>query len=411
MNDQANNNDETDNSDLDGESLSAWLGRPLDDAGGGPFLRFDFEKQETYYIWIHPKTTVREVWRHPWLTLSDDGKRVFTTRFRTMERAVVMRNQYFHEDDGARKVPPVVCPFSLTQEWVYEQLEAGRIAWTDPIFRFEPAESEPRVIYAGGWLGGFQSKRLTDKEKEQIRAVGVELNKAYMQNGRAQQQTVMFVVNNEALGDGPLIAPMSRGLYSEFHSENTKRMMKFTARPEMGDITKHPVCWAIQKKGRFDFVVAETDFPLTDAVRAAFDMPMPDTKKMFAPSNVALLRQGFERHWCHKVAPPWDDLFERALEQVKGTPEAEFPTSFPPSDGERSSSSLASVEPPAEPSLCDKCGELIPDEVFDSDPVKCPHCGVRYELRESDGVFVPVEEKPPESPKPRASRRRTAGKA
>jgi hypothetical protein len=414
------------NSASDDMGVDDWLNHG-DSGGGGQFLKLDFDEVEEYLVWLHPKAPIRALWRHPWMEVSRDGKKVLLTRFTSMEKPIVMREQYFRNDDGSRQQPPQMCPFSLLQEWVHEQIESGKINWCDPIFKVEASE-ETRVVYAGGWLGMFQSKKLSDKQKEEIRTkTKTQLDKAYLQNGRAKEQTVFIVVDNDAPKEGPRIAAVGDGLSKAFKAEVQKRKKANSKNPELADPIKNPVCFSWTKLDKFNFSVAATDIDRTPEIDAAFEMPPCDTSKMFEPSNVAKLRESVEEFWCHDVTPDFDKLFAEAFKAVKGTPAAELPMSFShganaDSDGEGEEGADGADEPAAgapagaaEPSPCDACGKDIPDEVFDGDPVKCPHCGVEYKLDDADGTFKVVEKPAPPPPPPasappvRASRR-TAGK-
>lgn len=398
-----------------------WLNHG-DSSGGGQFLKLDFDENPEYFVWLHPKAPIRALWRHPWLELSRDGKKVMLTRFTSMEKPIVLREQYFYNDDGSRQQPPQLCPFSLLQQWVDEQIESGKINWCDPIFKVEASE-ETRIVYAGGWLGMFQSKKLSDKQKEEVRTKAkIPLDKAYLQNGRAKEQVVFIVVDNDAPGDGPRIAAVGDGLSKAFKAEVQRRKKQFSKNPDMADPIKNPVCFSWTKQDRFNFTVTATDIDRTPAIDEAFAQPPCDTSKMFEPSNVAKLRESMEAFWCHDVTPDFDELFAKAFDAVKGTPAAELPTSFNhganaaagEDGGEEAGDETKGEEESsgaAEPSPCDACGKDIPDEVFDGNPVKCPHCGVEYKLDEADGTFKVVEKPAPPPPATgiRASRR-TAGK-
>ncbi len=420
--------------DLD---IDGWLDHG--DSGGGKFLSGDWkDKDGEIKVWLHPKAPIKALWRHPWKVVSSDGKKIRLSRFTSMERPVTLEKQNFREDDGTREYPPELCPFSLLLEWVWQAIEAGSIDWCDPIFKFEAEEEE--VIYAGGFTGKFQNSKLTDDEKKEIRKnTGIRLNEAFKQNGRASEQVVFIVIQNDDAAAGPVIAAEGRGLSRAFQKCVKDRRQSMTKEPQKADPLKFPVCflWKLEEgKGGFkDYTVVATDDDLTDEIKEAMSDDLPSTSKLFEPSNVPLLRQQFEEYWCHEVTPPWDELFEKAMEATKGTPAGKLPgdseTSrakasdddedeseddkvLPPAKGSKSAPAVAS-EP--EPAPCDACGKPISDDVFENDPVICPHCGAEYEFDETAGEFKvkpkappPEEKKADEPAAPRASRRKPGGK-
>ena len=421
--------------DLD---IDGWLDHG--DSGGGKFLSSDWkDKEGEIKVWLHPKAPIKALWRHPWKVVSSDGKKIRLARFTSMERPVTLEKQNFREDDGTREYPPEVCPFSLMIEWVWQQIEAGTIDWCDPIFKFEADEEE--VTYAGGFTGKFQSNKLTDEEKKEIRKkTGIRLNEAFKQNGRASEQVVFIVIQNDDPGAGPVIAAEGRGLSRAFQKCVKDRRASMTKEPQKADPLKFPVCflWKQEEgKGGFkEYTVVATDDDLTDEIKEAMGEDPPSTSKLFESSNVPLLREQFEEYWCHDVEPPWDDIFAKAMEATKGTPAGSLPSDSKDSKDSKSKSdddeddddddASAAIgggasAPAAEPAPCDVCGEPIADEVFENDPVICPHCGAEYVYDEAAGEFKvkakpePKPEPAPEPPKvdapapPRASRRKPKG--
>lgn len=400
--------------------------------GGGAFLSGDWQDDGSIRIWLHPAAPIRVLYRHPWKECARNGKKVRMTRFTSMEREFILQKQNFRNDDGSREHPPEICPFSLLLEWVYDRIQDGKIGWTSEIFQFRPSDGDAEVIHAGGFCGLFQDKKLTDAQKDAIRKLGIRSDETYKEDCRASEQTVFIVVRNDDPDAGPLIAPVGRGLAQAFKDAVKNRRKQFSKNPELADPIRHPTCfeWSVDKSGPFKrFVIVATDDDLTDKIKAQFAAPLPDTERLFAPSNVALLRKQFEEAWIHKVVPPWDLLFAKAMAAVKGTPAAELDSAFdyganaPDSgaaddvissggSGSKTITTVAAVEP--EVSKCDNCGGSIADEVFDSTPVLCPHCGIEYRYDEAAEEWKPVPKETGaeaggaggETPPPRKSGRR-----
>ncbi len=434
------------------------------EGGGGAFLTLDWDENDEYRFWLHPKAPIKALWRHPWKTIGRDGKSVRMMRYTSMEKPFVLdgMKRNFRDDSGALERPIQMDPFAFLLEWVHEQIESGGIDWCDEIFKFEPPEGESEVIHAGGFVGKFQSRKLSDEEKKEMRKnAGVRQDEAFKQNGKAGESVVFIVVDNEDPGKGPLICPVPGSLSKSFQEEVKRRKKTFCKDPVKADPLKTPTCFSVEKDTSGDFpkyVVAATDDEFTDDIKAAFEEPLPDTRQIFAPSNVAVLRQSFEEHWVHDVVPDWDSIFEKAMEALKDHPASKLPESFdhgankkkdddeededepkserkpatkpakdkkaeekpakpakkeepPPKEEEKDEEEAGDEEPeaPPDPASCDKCNGEIPDKLFPKEPktgdeVACPHCPAIYVYDEKTENY----DLKPEAPKTggiRASRR------
>lgn len=420
--------------------------------GGGKFFKLDFKEKDEYFVWLHPKSDIRAFWRVVWFYVDEDGK-LRINRWTSMEDPSILGRFRFTNDDGSREHTPQVDPFCKLIDWVGVQIEAGKIGFTDEIFKFE-LEDDEKVIHAGGFTGDFMSKDTKEdpEKKKAIRKVGVRLDEAYKENCNAQEETVFIVIDNEEPSNGPQIVTIGRGLSRAFKEEIKRRKTAFGAKKaHEADPFKFPVCfsWKKDTSGEFaKFMVVATQDELTDEIKAAFEEPVPDTSKLFEPSNVAVLRKSFEEHWCHEEVPDWDEIFGAAFEAVKGTPAAKLPdesgsddeedededeekshvksspkASKPePKKVEKKTEVKSKKEPPKEEpkdeeedeteeeekkedessessetdeevSTCDLCDGVLDDEVFESDPVVCPHCGARYEWNEKTETYDIQEEK------------------
>lgn len=424
------------------------------DYGGGSFFTIDWKKDDEYRIWLHPESKIKVFWRVVWKFIDDAGK-LRIMRWNSMEHPETLGRFNFKNDDGSREHSPQVDPFAKLIEWVDVQIVAGRIGYVDEIFKWEPAESDEEVILAGGFTGDFQSKDTkTDAEKKKmIRKAGVRLDEAFKHNCNAQEETVLILVDNKDPEAGPQIATVGRGISRALKECVVGRKRVFGEKDKWkADPFRNPVCfsWTRDETGPFPkYSVVATEDPLTDAIKAAFAMPVPDTRKMFEKSNVAVLEKQMKASWCHSVTPPWDEIFGAAFEAVKGTPAAELPEDFKPSSSdddddepeEKPKTTKAAAPPKTETKpapktreeelekkeeqinaetqagddavLCEVCDGVMPEEVLASNPVICPGCGAKYVEDPADPTNLVLEKKEPpkEEPKPdpkpevRASRR------
>lgn len=376
-------------------------------------------------VWLHPRGKLLKRWSHTFYRLNTFKEKttVRMTRFNSMESTEVCRAQYFLDNAGNRETPPQICPFALTLEWVRQQVRSGKIGWMDKIFAIgadvEGVDQKTvEVVYAGGWIGLFDSKEVKeskDKLKELSKA-GIRVDNAYRQKGFAQMQWVLSVVDDDKSEDGAKIATESKTLGDKF-GEAIDKHRKALENPSWSPIdavtkTKQriegePVLFLLEHdsskpRGMTNSVTVLPKAEPSDEVLAAFEQDPPDTSEVLAQSNVAQLRAWFEEYWCHKIVPPWNELFAKAMERVKGTPAAELPEEFNPDNMGGGSTSTTAAEDDDKFVACDRCDKAMP-----ADATKCPNCGAEYEV-DKDGNFSLKPDAPKEeTPAPRLPKRRT----
>lgn len=428
------------------------------DYSGGKFFKIDWKTKKEYRVWFHPRSTIFVLWRVVWKFVDDKGK-LRLTRWNSMEDPAILSKFNFKDDKGYHEHSPQVDPFTKLIEFVDVSMKASKIGFVDEIFKFDPEDGEEETILAGGFTGEFQSKatKESDELKKMMRKSGVRRDEAFKHNCNAQPETVFIFVDNDESEAGAQICTLGKGPSKAFKDEIDRRKKVFAADRSKADPFKNPVCFSIERDDGGDFPSYEcvaTEDPRTDAINAAFEAEVPDTHKMREKSNVALLRQQMEAHWCHAVVPDWDDIFGAAFKAVEGTDAARLPDGHASSSDDDDDDSATTIEakpaakpavkpaapkeaPPApaavaapppidampsvelevtpavivvEGSTCDACDGAIGDEVFASSPVVCPHCGQLYE-EDADGNFVMAEKKPAAVEAPKAEPPKTETRA
>lgn len=388
---------------------------------------------------LHTEAPIYSLWSHSWYALGKDKEtdeeRLFFVRFNSYEdERRSLRNMRYRLDGkkpehahqypwhtepvryhGVREFPPEVCPFAFLLEWVREQIETGKIGWTDKIFDIdvEGGDENATVIHAGGFCNLFRGD-MTKEEKVQLKKAGVRLDEAYQESGFPRLQYVFVVVPYDKPEGGPVIAIESETIGKKMQKHINDRRDDLGA--DEGDPRKNPVVfrWEYDESKSFSAkydVKVRTKTELTDEHRAAIqgEYPRDRLDRLTEDSNLVQLRQGFERWWCHKVVPPWDAIFSVAMERYKGQPVTQDPADFDPDqlegddegDEEADTGGLPSQAdaPDAEDDdevECDHCHQAMP-----GDATTCPHCGATYDAA---GNMTPPPPKEPEKPKTRKSR-------
>ncbi len=416
----------------DDMGVDDWLDQKDGSGGGdGPkYLKLFGDDEKEHRVWIAPKAVskIKNIWRVVWPVLDREGKKVRLLRWNVMEPTDRLRKTFlykmnFKEDDGSFQHQPTVDPFAFLLQWVNQQIEGGTLGFTDPIFAWEPEEGDETAIHAGGFVNGFSGSKIPDDRKALVAKAKIRGTEGYKESCVPKEETVLILVDDENPEDGPQICTIGRGFSKSFQEAIENRKKRFSKKEiteGKHELDKFPACWSITKddSGPFPkYIVAESAGDITEELQAAFDADLPDTSKMYAPSNVAMLRDSMQTHWVHEeIEPDWDEIFKRAEKAVEGTPAAEATTSFnygknvkKEEETEENEESKTQPEEKKEEAVdappCDACGKPIPLEVFDSDPVKCPHCGAEYELKDGEYCLKPKVEEKVEKPKIRASRR------
>ena len=403
---------------MSGMSLDEFLGHKSSERGaGGKILNWRKRKPAAITTWLHTKANLVALWRHGWPRLVDferDGAKsveVWGGTFNCHEQEDVLKRQYKRTNDGDRIAPPQVCPICLLAEYLRQQVQAGKMAWTDPVFRFEGDNpDQTNVLTAAGIYNGY-SGDLSRDEVADLRRAGIRRDEAWKQNAMAKCSYVFSIADNDAPAEGVQVCVETTAL-----GDAVKRVIR-DQMDALGETEGHPLKtpYAI----RWEYHPEETEFNrkyralampravLTPEIQALImETDAPDIQPMIAKGNVGSLRMAMETHAL--VDLPFDKLFAAAdgsAEQV--APKQESRTEVgrvvqrPPATGRRGTPEpepapepvvtqrrRAAPPKPAEPTMpeypkgtviipCDSCGA----KMADTDDT-CWKCGAKYEMDE-----------------------------
>ncbi len=373
-------------------------------AGGGGSYLWDWKKDGKLDVWLHPAGKPVKIYMHRWYTVGKDREtnqpKLRPMRFNTLEDDTVIEKRFFRDrDTGDLEYPPEICPFAKLLEWVHQACKSGVINWLDHIFRFEVGDRTIRMR-AGGFTGAFTSRKLTEKQRKELRDGGVVLTEAWKESCQPRAQYVFRVVKNAEPEKGCLIAMEAEALGLAVQKVIRDRIEDLAQKhgeadaKRLGSPWTNPYCirWKYDEtkdfSDRYD-AKAMFSIDMSDEVKAALKADAPSVGEDTGPGNIAMLRASFESHWCHQVRPPWDELFAVAEEKLAGTPAAASPDSF-------DYGANAKDEEPAETFVCDECGGTMQADEF-----VCPKCGAEYN---EEGVLI----KKPEPPKRTRSQAKAA---
>jgi len=386
-------------------------------SGGRGFLG-NWKENGRLDVWLHPGGSFAALWSHRWLRLVKDRESELLIlrgwRWKCMEKESILKKQKYREDDDSREIPPTVCPVCLLIEWMRVEVNEGRLAWTDEVFRFTPEDEsqEEAVLHAGGMTGqigeAFKKKTITRDDKVELRRAAIRGDEVYKEEVAARLQYVFTVVPHDDADGGCVIAiePQTVG-------DKTKKVIRDRQEDdgkEKGNPLLNPYAFRWVYDANKEFSAKYDVKPMlsltpSDDVQAAFDEDPPDIGDIIAAGNVAEMRLSMEASWCGKIDPPWDDIFGPAEEAVKGTPEAEAASDF------NYGANADAGDDGGDDQADDDDDNLYACEVCkkgSADPNKCEHCGAEYD---DDGKLTkdPREKAPP---KPRGrSRRQAASKS
>lgn len=412
---------------MSGMSLDEFLGHKSSERGsGGKILQWRKRKPPAITTWLHTKANLVALWRHGWPRLVEmerDGAKqveVWGGTFNCHEQEDVLRRQYKRTHEGERIVPPQVCPICLLAEYLRTEVQAGRLAWTEPVFRFEgDVPDQTNVLTAAGIYNGF-SGDMTRDEVADLRRAGIRRDEAWKQNAMAKCSYVFSIADNDAPGEGVQVCVETTAL-----GDAVKRVIR-DQMDALGETEGHPLKtpYAIKWEYHPDEVefnrkyraLAMPRAVLTPEIQALIvDAPPPDIQPIISKGNVASLRTAMETHAL--IDLPFDRLFaaaEGSAEQV--APKQEPRTAVgqvaqrPPRTGRREAPEpepapavatrrRAAPPKPAEPVMpnypagtvmlpCDSCGAKMADT-----DTTCWKCGAKYEV-EAEAAPTVAKAKP-----------------
>lgn len=401
---------------MSGMSLDEFLGHKSSTYGGGKILNWKKRKPPQLNIWLHTQAPFVALWRHGWprmVEIERDGEKVrevWGGSFNCWENEETLKKQY-RRTDGARVLPPERCPLCLLAEYLRGEVDAGRLAWTEPVFEFEA--DDPRntvVLTAAGLYNGFGGD-LSRTELAELRRAGIRRDEAWKQNAMAKCSYVFSIVDDDDVAGGVQVCIETTAL-----GDAVKRVIR-DQMDALGETEGHPLKtpYAI----RWEYHPDEQEFskkyrslalpkvPLTPEIRAFIvDAQPPDIQPLIGLGDAVALRAVMET--AAKIDLPFDSLFapsagpaDRAQVPARQAPRRESPPITEAAEyAEVAADSKVAAGPrrrrqtrpaePTEPQMpdypagtvfipCDSrgCGA----KMADTDDT-CWKCGAKYELDE-----------------------------
>ena len=401
-------------------------------AGGsrGAYLT-KWKKDGKVNTWLHTERLPMAVWRHggiPRVVVLDDRqtnesvRHIWSGDWVCAEDESVLREQYSLDDKGAREHPPEHCAICRMNDYIRRLVTAGRMPWTEPVFRFEgDVETETQTLFAGGM---FMTRKFIEAlDAEEIKAarkLGVDTRELWKQNCYAKCEYLFCVVDDAHPESGVQKAfnPSSLG----DAVKNVISDMRESKGVEEGDPTQNPYCiqWQYREKEtdpkkKYHALPVEK-VKLTDGVKELIYGVAPDISKDIRPFNVIEMRAFLEEHALVKL--PWKDIFDvkvRAVEEPKATPPrakpkpaAEEEPEPTPAKGAKKRGTARAKFPEDDDPKAVAC-EAIKDDGEEcglaiwEDETMCPHCGAEYEQNDKGVYVLKAKEKPKAGPKRRGA--------
>lgn len=393
-------------------------------ASGSGFLK-KWKEDGSIEVWICPTAPIYSLWGHSWHRYSEekDGDTEETVinirgqRINCLEPETLLKKQTYRNDDDSRELPPTICPMCLCIEWLREQINAGKIEWSTPVFEWSVDTDTPldgdddltkAVFFAGGFTGMFQKKKLSKEELKQLRKCGVKQSEAYKQNGSARQQYVLAVAT-DAEPDEWVITFEGQTLGNKL-----KKCIKDEVKRCGGDMEQghpkynpYPFEWTYDENKEFsekyDVVALSRKRP-GDRIQKLLDADtMPDFARIIEAPKLGSLKESMKEACCLDDMPI-DSFFEKAIDKFgehfdeeteEGDDDAPEDDDAVETDGEEADEETeeeAAEEETEEEdgdeeeeSACDACGTVMGLE-----DMLCPNddCGAKYEADDDGNVFL-----------------------
>jgi hypothetical protein len=356
-------------------------------ASRGEWLK-SWKKEGSIVVWLHTRAKIHGRWAHqfPYVEAREDKETRKVTRvlrqlkFGCWESDAILTKRAFRDKDGAREMPPGVCPLCLLQEAV---IADSKLAGDTIIFRAKGSDWEgapAEVAYQKGNLTG-EFKRTSKSWKENI-----DVRKTYL----------FTVVVDRAPGEGPKIAEESQSLGDAVRMLIKQEIDSEGAEAGNPSVTPYALKWTFDKDSKkpADFYKAYRyrQAKYTDEIQeqiAAADPPNLAT--YCAKGDVFTLRSYVEAAMTAEAKKVFDldEFFAKAeaiAEKENGGKKAEPRTAArseaqepaPAEGGRRRKKVEAKPEPMGDP--CDECGRPMK-----KGQLKCS-CGAEYE---DDATAVP----------------------
>jgi hypothetical protein len=336
-------------------------------------------------------------------------------RVNCLEDENLLKRQHWREKDGSRTMPPRICPHCKMIEWIREQIEAGSLEWSTPVFKFEtegdatPLDGEEIIIHAGGITGMFQQKDLTKAEQAQLRKAGVKQSEAYTENGLARMQYVFGVLSEADLDGGWVIATGAKTLGDKMKKAIRDEIKRCDGDEKIGHpkFNPYPFEWTYDENkefsNKYDVVALSRKRP-NQEVQALLEQGPPNFDSLIAMPKLGALMKNLKASAL--IDMPIDQFFADAIAEHGEGEEEEEAKEGKPRSAKASKSSKATgsskaqkAQPEKGPEpeeeneagedkeeesvACDHCSALMsPEEMV------CGNCGTEYEYSGEDMVLA-----------------------
>lgn len=375
-------------------------------ASGSGFLK-NWKEAGSITVWMHPAANQWSIWTHSIPRLikekdeetGEDNTIILSQRILCLEDEKLLKKQTWRDDDGNREMPPQICPIDLCVEWVHQQIQAGKMGWDTPIFRWVaesaiPDDRDEVVLYAGGITGLFQKRDKTKEELRLMHRLGVKESEAFLQNLLSRQQYMMGVMSDDDIDAGWVLAIESKSLGNRLKKEIANEIARCDGDKHKGHpkYNPYPFEWRYDENKEFAEkydVVAKTRTAPSAEVQALFQKDPPDFD---AAIDKLMPRLGTLMANLKAAAQqdmPFDQFFEAAAD-VYGMAEEEQDNG----DDEEAADDDAPYEvqgeaapsdAPADDDVinCDVCGAVMADE-----DRTCGECGATYHEDDEGNVSL-----------------------
>ncbi len=433
-------------------SLDGFLNHKGSISGGSKFLK-GWKEKGKLYAWLHTLQLPIGLWRHnfPQLIVREEKdtrkviRNIWGQSFNCHEVEETLLKQHFRDKNtGRREVFPEACPLCRMIEWVYQEVRAGRLSWTDAVFDFRGADDkrEDITLHAGGLYNAYSDfgNKLTDAQKEEMKKAGIFSSEAWKENAKAALSYVFTLVDNDDVAKGVQITIEKKSLGDCVKSAINDALESKGV--EQGNPQLNPYCieFVFDDSKKMDKMYGARiieRIKLTNEIEELIRSEPPDLTQVIAPCNLKELRANMEKHAV--IDMPMDLLFDvpayhasddappapeetesdkRAIDRIKDhvaamrTPEVntrapaktdaeierEAIQNEPPAAAPSGRKMRAPVPPPVEMGdPCDQCAAPMPKGAL-----KCEACGIEYEADDEPAPPPPKQVAPPKAVAPPA---------
>lgn len=410
-------------------SLEGFLTHKGSISGGSKFLK-GWKEKGKLYAWLHTQQLPIGLWRHnfPQLIVREDKdtrkivKNVWGQSFNCHENEATLLKQHFRDKNtGVREIIPEACPICRMIEWVFQEVRAGRLSWTDPVFDFRGADDnrEDITLHAGGLYNAYSDfgNKLSGEQKDEMKKAGIFASEAWKENTKAGLSYVFTVVDNDDVGKGVQITVEKKSLGDRVKGAINDALESKGVEGGNPQITPYCIEFIFDDTKQMDKMYGARiidRIKLTSDIEELIRSEPPDLAQVIAPCNLKEVRANMEKH--AKVDFPFDLIFDMPAYYESESSESEEAQPSPKasrtpevgnaerfvhspantkSDAEIEREAIQNEPPvtapsgrkvraPATPPVemgppCDQCSAPMAKGVL-----KCDTCGIEYEADDDD---------------------------